>query len=317
MFHFKSNILPQDISEILSLRYATNQKLVFSKLTPADFPSTNTSPSADEIEQILQSYIKETIPKTSNVSIALSGGVDSTIALAMLSNVDLDLKIDSLSIKFSNSVDETILASKIAERFNVDHRVIYLENYLEELPKAISIIGLPFWDLHFYHVVKNSKPRSDILISGDGGDELFGGYTFRYQKFLSLVTSGSSPQEKTEAYLKCHERDWVPDQDNIFQKKTEFSWNEVHARFQPFFENTLSLLNQVFLADYNGKLLYNFSIIAKKINHFFNLNPITPIIDKKLISYATHLPPESKYDVKHNIGKIPLRKLLSKYICFK
>ena len=314
MSHFKSNISSQDISEILSLRYATNQKLIFSKLTPADFPSTNESPSIDEVEQILQSYIKETIPKSSNVSIALSGGVDSTIALAMLANADLNLKIDALSIKFSNSVDETVLASKIAEKFNVDHRVVYLENYLEELPKAISIIGLPFWDLHFYHVVKNSKPRSDILISGDGGDELFGGYTFRYQKFLSLVTPNSSPQEKTEAYLKCHERDWVPDQEEIFESKMNFSWNNIHQKILPYFDNSLSLLEQVFLADYNGKLMYNWAPLFSKITNFFDVKLITPILSPKMISYATAIPPQHKYDSENNVGKLLLRKLLSKYV---
>ena len=83
-----------------------------------------------------------------------------------------------------------------------EHHVIYLENYLRELPKAISIIKLPFWDLHWYHVVKKSQSLSKHLASGDGGDELFGGYTFRYKKFLSLINTNSTPLEKTKAY--CH-----------------------------------------------------------------------------------------------------------------
>ena len=134
MFNFQSDINSRIISEILSLRYATNQELIFPKLRVEDFSSTNQSPSIDEIENIMLHYLKETIPKSSKISIALSGGVDSTIVLAMLNKVNLDLEIDALSIKFSNSIDETTLASKIAERFNVPHRVICLDNYLEELP---------------------------------------------------------------------------------------------------------------------------------------------------------------------------------------
>lgn len=314
MSDFRSNINTQTISEILSLRYATNQDLIFSKLTPSDFSSKNKSPSSDEIETLLENYLIDTIPKHSKISIALSGGVDSTVILAMLDKINLDLDIDAFSIKFSNSVDETILASKIAENFNVNHRIIYLENYLEELPKAISIIGLPFWDLHFYHVAKTAKSHSDILISGDGGDELFGGYTFRYQKFLSLVTVNSTPIEKVEAYLKCHERDWVPDQENIFSSKMKFSWEKIHQKILPYFDNSLPLLEQVFLADYNGKLLYNWAPLFAKITDFFSVKLITPILSPKMISYAIPIPHEYKYDSTNNIGKLLLRKILSKYV---
>ena len=310
MFDFKSNITSDTITEILSLRYATNQDLVYSKLMPVDFLSNNNSPSSDKIEQLLQNYIVNTIPKSSKISIALSGGVDSTIVLAMLAKADLE--IDALSIKFSNSVDETILASKIAERFNVNHRVIYLDNYLEELPKAISITKLPFWDLHFYHIAKNAK--HNFLISGDGGDELFGGYTFRYQKFLSLVNSKSTPQEKTEAYLKCHERDWVPDQENIFLDNMNFSWKNIYKKIIPYFDNSLPLLEQVFLADYNGKLMYNWAPLFAKITKFFNQKLITPLLSPEIISYAIPILHEHKYDFKTNTGKLLLRKVLSNYV---
>ena len=48
----------------------------------------------------------------------------------------------------------------VFQRFNAEHHVIHLENYLSELPKAISIIKLPFWDLHWYYVVKKSSSLS-------------------------------------------------------------------------------------------------------------------------------------------------------------
>ena len=95
MSNFKSDISSHTISEILSLRYATNQDLIFSKLTPTDFSSKNKSPSPDKIEQLFQNYLIDTIPKSSKISIALSGGVDSTLTLAMLDKANLDLEIDA------------------------------------------------------------------------------------------------------------------------------------------------------------------------------------------------------------------------------
>ena len=126
-----------------------------------------------------------------------------------------DSKINAISVKFSDSVDESKLAAKIAEHFDVDQHIVSVNNYLKELPKAISIVKMPFWDLHWYYVAKKAQTMAKYITTGDGGDELFGGYVFRYKKFLSLVTRKSSPLQKVKAYLQCHERDSVVDQEDL------------------------------------------------------------------------------------------------------
>ncbi len=311
---FNQNNISTLIRNILTLRYDPSQKSSLLPLKSEDFlPLQNTDHNF--VENNLKNSIKNKLQSEKNLTISLSGGIDSTLVLGLIRKTLPNLKINSVSIKFANSNDETQIAKKISDFFEVNHEIITIENYLLELPAAIGIIGLPFWDIHWYYIAKYAQNKSSFLASGDGGDELFGGYTFRYSKFLSLITSNSTPLDKIRAYLSCHQRDWVPDQENIFNSKVNFSWESTHTIFQPFFDNSLSPLNQVFLADYNGKLLYNFSIIGNKINQFFNLKSITPILEPNLISYATHLSPESKYDQERNIGKLPLRKLLSKYGC--
>lgn len=312
-----SLINPISIVNILTLRYDTTISPNIPKKTWNDFKSIKKSPTSKTIEDSICNYLRIKLESINQkeVSIALSGGVDSTLVLSLLRKIKPDLKIHAISIKFSNSVDETPAASKIAEKFNASHHIIQLENYLSELPKAISIIKLPFWDLHWYYVVKNSQQFSKILISGDGGDELFAGYTFRYKKFLSLTSSNSTPLEKAKAYLQCHERDRVPDQENIFDKKCNFSWDSIYKKLLPFFDNSLSRLEQVYLADYNGKLLYNFNPINTRIVDHFKMNLLTPILNDNLISIAPKIQTEDKYDNKNEIGKLPLRKLLELNNC--
>jgi len=310
-----SKIKPSSITNILTLRYDPSIKPNLPKKIWSDLKPSIQKPSIEVIEKSIQGTIKAQLNALSvkKICIALSGGIDSALILTLIKKTIPDIQVDAISVKFANSVDETESASKIAAELGAEHHVIYLENYLRELPKAISIIKLPFWDLHWYHVVKKSQTLSKHLASGDGGDELFGGYTFRYKKFLSLINANSTPLEKTKAYLSCHERDRVPDQEKLFGKKSKFSWKFIYETLIDYFDNTLSPIEQVFLADYNGKLLYNFNPINTKILNHFSVKPISPLLSDDMVSYALGIPSQYKYDQTKNIGKISLRKILSKY----
>jgi asparagine synthase (glutamine-hydrolysing) len=301
------------IKEVLSLRYCPSLQINENKFVANDFLSEEKSNYLQYIENSISKEIEKEVTEQ-HVSVALSGGVDSTLVMSLLRKTMPDIKIDAISLKFADSVDETKIASNIANKFDANHHIISIENFLEELPKAISIIKMPFWDTHWFHMVKTATKFSTALISGDGGDELFGGYTFRYKKFLTNFNSNMTPLDKTKLYLECHERDWVPDQMKLFGSKANFSWDEIYSKIIPYFDNALSPLDQVFLADINGKLLYNWIPLNSSFHKFFNLKSITPILSKELMKYAPHLKNSIKYNGNNNIGKIPLRKILSKYI---
>ena len=309
-----SEINSSSIVDILTLRYDPSIIPNLPKKTWNDFKSKNIIPDIELIENLILKDISKNLellnPK--KLCIALSGGVDSTLILSLIRKSNPNIEIEAISIKFANSVDETSNALKIAEKFEANHNIIYLENYLSEMPNAIYQIKKPFWDLHWYYVAKESQSISNILASGDGGDEIFGGYTFRYEKFLSLINSNSTPLDKVKAYLSCHERDRVPDQELLFGNKSNFSWNKIYDLLLPYFDNSLSTLDQVFLADYNGKLLYNFNPVNTSIAKSFDIKLLTPLLNSDLISYGLSLPNEFKYNVTQNIGKLPLRNLLVK-----
>ena len=238
------------IKQILALRYSTNLETSSQKLIPEDFEVKQITNPENIIEQSIRKSIStELTPNSKKIGISLSSGIDSTLVLALLRKEFPSTDIESVSVKFSESTDETNISKKISEKFDTNHHILEIDNFLEELPKAISIVKQPFWDLHWYYLIKKMKSLTNVFLSGDGGDELFGGYIFRYKKFLELTNENSSTKEKIISYLNCHERDWVPNQELIFGNECKFNWEEIYQLLEPYFNNSLSNLTQVFLAD--------------------------------------------------------------------
>jgi len=288
-----------------------------NKILPEDFKEIQYNEPETSIEGYIREKIRNEVGKNlDKIGISLSSGVDSTLVLALLRKEFPSIEIESLSIKFSQSTDETNASKKISEKFDTNHHVLEIDNFLEELPQAINIVKQPFWDLHWYYLVKKMKELTPIFLSGDGGDELFGGYTFRYKKFLDQIKHHDeklSVEEKIILYLNCHERDWVPDQELIFGDECKFNWEEIYNILRPHFNNSLSNLNQVLLADYNGKLLHNMQPLYSLIHKHFGVTNITPIQNNETIKLSCKLTASKKYLYSTNTGKIPLVDLIEKY----
>ena len=304
----------ESIKQILTLRYSTNLETSSQKLVPEDFKTKQIINPENVIEQSIRKSISTELDSNSKkIGISLSSGIDSTLVLALLRKEFPSTDIESISVKFSESTDETDISKKISEKFQTNHHILEIDNFLEELPKAISIVKQPFWDLHWYYLVKKMKSLTNVFLSGDGGDELFGGYTFRYKKFLELTNENSNTKEKIISYLNCHERDWIPDQELIFGNECKFNWEEIYQILEPYFNNSLSNLTQVFLADYNGKLLHNMQPLYSSIHEHFDIQNITPIQNNQSIKLSCQIPNSMKYDYKTNSGKILLRHLVEKF----
>ena len=184
-------------------------------------------------------------------------------------------------------------SSVLAKKYNTNHHELMVDsNVTDILPSLINYFGEPFADSSFIPTFLISKAiRSDVTValSGDGGDELFGGYVFRYKKYLSLVSKESSTIEKIKAYLACHERDWIVEQEKIFTEKADFRWSQIYSILDKFFDNDLTLLDQVFLADFNGKLRYNMTPLYKKIHDNFGISYKAPILNKELLYFSSKL----------------------------
>lgn len=300
---------------VLTMRYNPLLEPGLPIMTPSDMrPARPSPPSPDAIEGLAVDAMRSVFGKApdARVAVSLSGGVDSTLVLGLLRRHFPDLDITAISVRFGDGNDETGAAARTAEHLGVRHVIVDVDDYTGDLPSAIHAASQPMWDLHWYHVTKRAVAESaDILMSGDGGDELFGGYTFRYQKFLAAVGgTPDSPDQRARAYLSCHLRDHVPDQETVFGPRMGFSWNDIWRVLRPHFDNGLEPLEQVFLTDYNGKLLYNFAHVSRAMSRRFGIRTSSPLLSNDMVRHAMGIKAGEKYDATSSTGKLPLRALL-------
>ena len=273
-----------------------------------DFETQTSDPQGHITENLLTLSLKNSIPNNNKpIAISLSSGIDSSICLAILRKTFPKRKIIAICGVFENGFDESIEAKKIADKFSAEFKVLHMGSMFTNMAEIISISKRPRWNTYTHLIAKEAKKKTNFLVTGDGADELFGGYVFRYHKFNQLLKSKDQWFEKTKKYLECHNRDWVADQNDLFGKRINFNWNDIYNYFKPYFQNHLDPISQVMLSDFNGKLLFDFIPTGKSISDYYKIKNIPIFLDKSLITFARKLPLHQKYNSKNNKGKLVLR----------
>ena len=304
----KIRVNPVSIRNTLTIRYDITEKPVKKPATIDDFKKSFSDQDGRITEKLLNNSFRK-IGKFNKFSISLSGGIDSSLCLALLRNNFPKARITAISGIFENAYDESTHAKKLAEKFDADFYPIDMESIYTKMPEIVYIANKPRWNTYNHLIAKQAKKFSKILVTGDGGDELFGGYVFRYKKFLELIKPNDNWKTKTIKYLECHNRDWVPDQKFLFDKGIKFDWNEIYNYFRPYFKNQLEPLKQVMLADFNGKLLHDFIPTGNAISSYYNIDRFSPFLDSEVQSFGLGLPTKSKYNRATDQGKIILRQI--------
>lgn len=258
---------------------------------------------------LINSVKKSFVEKEKTIVVSLSSGIDSTLCLAVLRKVFPTKKIVAICAVFSTNFDESIRAKEIAKKFEAEFKVITVDSIFTRMPELVAITGKPRWNTYQYIIANEARKFGKVLATGDGADEIFGGYTFRYNKFLSLLKPNCSWKSKVLDYMECHNRDWVPDQKNMFGNKIKFRWETIHNYFKPFFSNPLDPIEQIMLADFNGKLLFDFIPTGIAISKHYGIQGLPMFLDENVINFGMRLPIEQKYDYQSQRGKIVLRKI--------
>jgi asparagine synthase (glutamine-hydrolysing) len=144
-------------------------------------PSTAPRPAQPgEVLEALRDSVRAHLVSDVPVGVLLSGGVDSS-ALAALAATESSERIRTFSIGFEEQgFDETSRARLVAERYGTEHHELVVRpNAVELLPKLAEVFDEPFADssaLPTWLVSELAASEVKVAMSGEGGDELFGGY---------------------------------------------------------------------------------------------------------------------------------------------
>ncbi|MGA2236553.1 MAG: asparagine synthase (glutamine-hydrolyzing) [Terriglobales bacterium] len=316
-----------------------------------DLPEYNThSPRNEEecLEELEQRLLEATkIRLISDVPLGafLSGGTDSSTIVALMARAS-SRPVKTFSIGFKkDDFNEAHYARIVANKFGADHREMILEpDVVQTVEHLTSSLEEPFGDssmLPTYYVSQMARQHVTVALSGDGGDEIFGGYD-RYR-----IHADRRIFEYIPAWARKFYRDQVLPRlpknmrGRNFSYNVSLPWQERyvdHLSFLPSFERDTPLLSHDFRqilnrSDDPGNVLRRYFAqapaknpvdqllyvdtktnmvgdILTKVDRMSMLNSLevrVPILDHLFVEWVTGLPPQWK--LRGNQQKYILRKL--------
>ncbi len=135
---------------------------------------------ATELGERLRDSVKAHLLADVPVGVLLSGGIDSSV-LAALAAIVSPGQVSTFSIGFrERSFNELDLARQVAERYGTDHHELVVSPQIADLlPRLVAAFDEPFADssaVPTFLVSELAAQHVKVVLSGEGGDELFGGY---------------------------------------------------------------------------------------------------------------------------------------------
>ena len=178
---FKKNQVPK----INTIKYWKTEKFSLKK------KQNRYNECVDELDVKLRNIVKNQIFADVEVGTFLSGGVDSSLITAIAQEVS-SKKVKTFCIgNEDESHDESKYARNVAKHLSTDHEELILneKNIINEIPSIVSSLNEPMGDSSFiptYYVSRLAQKKVKVVLTGDAGDEIFGGYN-RYTK-INYVT---------------------------------------------------------------------------------------------------------------------------------
>jgi asparagine synthase (glutamine-hydrolysing) len=185
------------------LEYSIDDKSLTTNSIHKKVESSKFEGNFEEAKQKTKKLVEESVlsRSVSDVPIGtfLSGGVDSSIVSSCLAKYS-DTKINTFSIGFDKkSFDETDKSRVVAKMINSNHHefIINEKSLINNIDEILENFDEPFADasaLPTYLVSKNTSKHVKVALTGDGGDEVFGGYNKYYINYINKKYTSIFPE---------------------------------------------------------------------------------------------------------------------------
>jgi asparagine synthase (glutamine-hydrolysing) len=310
------------------------------------------------ILETLHALLRDSILKrmVSDVPIGafLSGGIDSSLVVAIMQSLSSQ-PIRTFSIGFEDpAYNEASHAKQVAERLGAQHTeaVCTIQHVLNLIPRMSTIYDEPFADssqIPTYLVSEIAKKEVTVSLSGDGGDELFGGYNRHVfaktvlKNNLRIPLWGQSIVQKMIRQISPNTWNqllqWIPGCPRLIGEKLhKFSrllgCRSIHSVYEsclqdftgdfyltdltPFSALPISVpsnLSSVERMQFLDLMIYLPSDILTKVDRAsmaVSLEVREPLLDHRLIEFSFRIP--ECYKIHKNRGKWVLREILKQYV---
>ncbi|HEX7845510.1 MAG TPA: asparagine synthase (glutamine-hydrolyzing) [Chitinophagaceae bacterium] len=298
-------------------------------------------------DDILHQVIKRRVESSDlEVGSFLSGGIDSGLVTAITKEYNSSLK--TFTISFEGVYDEAPLAKLVADKYQTHHHEIKIsfDHLRNDIEKILYNYGEPIFDssvIPSYYVSEAAKKHLTVILNGDGGDELFGGYRkyVPYAKY-DFFNKSAFVQQSARLLLKIlplsHEKKnkynyiyrlvdfagkkgvntYFSSTLDVFEgfqdhiRKSGLALAGIQEDFDRIRKSKLSGLQKLLNLDFDHILTSNLLVKMDIATMAHSLEGRSPLLAKELLEYIPSLP--DNYKIKGSQTKYLLRKLAEKYL---
>ncbi len=310
-------------------------------------PYTNGCDPLDKLEVELAEAVREHLVSDVPIGAFLSGGIDSSLLVALIA-ANSSSKLRTFNVKFAeDGYDESSYATAVAKHVGTEHHQLELKSGDPSLVEAVlDQFDQPFADssaIPSYLICREIRKYVKVVISGDGGDEMFGGYpSFAHADAIRLLSRiPASLLRATEwamltipAFLPDKWRQsarllraaGLPADERLFDLSSIYAAEEIGRLLQPDFTRVLAGYQPKFARESDdspgGQDLMDVTVQAVLPGDYLRKVDITssahglevrvPMLANRMLAFAAGLPRAHKYSWRTN--KIVLRRLARKYL---
>lgn len=291
----------------------------------------------DQIEELLRDSIKLRLMSDVPYGSFLSGGADSGLITAMATDL-CDEPIHCFNVSFEDAVfDESPYAKAMSDHLGAKYHHIRVtkKQVMEDLDSGMDLVGEPFADSSVFPTMAISRFAArhvKMVLSGDGGDELFMGYGaynwaerltkhWTYRKMLASVlrATGKARNKRAANVFDCASKHDM--QAHIFsQEQNLFSGKEIEKilrmKFKdPYVANPgsrpFSPAEEQAFFDLTNYLKDDLLVKVDRASMRYGLEARVPFLDHRLVELSLNIDPVLKR--KNGESKYLIKKIMERY----